>query len=130
MPAILVTLWTYAVLFFKVTFLNIVGKFTVWAWTGAITKLLIFVAYLAAISGLIAMLITYANQAIVNAINNSTGIKSLILSPFAAFLPPSLVTCASIVIGFYVTTTAFNLVHQIVLIKRRMAQQATNHMWF
>lgn len=130
MPAFFVMLWTYVVLFFKVTFLNIVGKFTIWAWTGAITKLLIFVAYLAAISGLIAMLITYANQLIVNAINQSTGIKSLILSPFAAFLPPSLVTCASIVIGFYVTTAAFNLVHQIVLIKRRMAQQATNHMWF
>ncbi len=130
MPAVLVMLWTYVVLFFKVTFLNIVGKFTIWAWTGAITKLLIFVAYLAAISGLIAMLITYTNEAVVNAINNSTGLKSLILSPFAAFLPPSLVTCASIIIGFYVTTTAFNLVHQVVLMKRRMAQQATNHMWF
>ena len=130
MPAVLVMLWTYVVLFFKVTFLNIVGKFTIWAWTGALTKLLIFVAYLAAISGLIAMLITYTNEAVVNAINNSTGLKSLILSPFAAFLPPSLVTCASIIIGFYVTTTAFNLVHQVVLMKRRMAQQATNHMWF
>jgi hypothetical protein len=130
MPAVISMFWTYVVIFFKVTFLNIVGKFTAWAWTGAITKLLIFVAYLAVISGLIAMLITYANQYIVTAINNSSGLKSVILSPFAAFLPPSLVTCASIVIGFYVTTTGFNIVHQIVLLKRRMAQQATNHMWF
>lgn len=130
MPAFIVLIWTYVVLFFKVTLLNIVGKFTVWAWTGAITKLLVFVAYLAAISGLIAVLIVYANSLIVDAIRNSTGLSGIILSPFAAFLPPSLVTCASIIIGFYVTTAGFNLAHQVIIMKRRMAQQVTNHMWF
>lgn len=92
--------------------------------SGALRSLAINLVLFTVIFGLLYNLVVTANQYLLTAIQGMSPLSQRMLAPIAAMMPPSLVTCVTIVGSVYLLGAGYNVAKEIAKMKARAAERA------
>ncbi len=112
------------VAFFGAIFSRI-GQLILVKWiTGALKTVAIYTALLAAIAVAVFALVNFANNLILDYVNNMSPIYQSMVLGIAAFLPPNMPYLVSAIISYYVFSATTHLIVEVAKMKAEWAEKA------